>query len=120
MPPDLHVFIEVYDSSNHARVAGAKLSTKSVHLPFRFQLFKENLLIPLAAWKKMGEFDQQINVRVCKTSNILECSSDGVLYSGEAVSKVVKIGTTDTGVRSVRIFPFIKLKPHGNSMTQRS
>ena len=108
--------VQVYDSSvKEAPVllAGAKLPfAPTVTMPFRFQLFKENLLVTRKVWDETGDFDQRVVVTLCRGP--IEkggvCKGE-VLRRGEGVSKVVIIGTPATEVRGVRLFAFVKLKP---------
>ena len=108
--------VQVYDSSvKEAPVllAGAKLPFDSaVTMPFRFQLFKENLMVPRGKWDETGDFDQRVVVTLCRGP--IEkggvCNGE-ILRKGEGTSRVVTIGTPATEVRGVRLFAFVKLKP---------
>ena len=113
LPNDLQVLIQVYDGDKDKLLAGAKLSTNSVVFPTRFQLFKENLLIQSKLWESFGEFDQTIKVEVCEKILSTKCNGK-VYYTGESVSKSVEIGNADTGIRKIRIFPYITLKKNLN------
>ena len=108
--------VQVYDSSVKVApvlLAGAKLPfAPTITMPFRFQLFKENLLVPRKYWDETGDFDQRVVVTLCRGP--IEkggvCMGE-ILRRGEGVSKVVTIGTPATEVRGVRLFAFVKLKP---------
>ena len=108
--------VKVFDTSTNTPpelLAGAKLPfSKALNIPFHFQLFKENLIITQATWDKLGDFDQRVEVTLCRGA--VEkggiCKGETVA-TGEGVSKVVTIGTEKTEVRGVRLFAFVKLKP---------
>lgn len=105
--------VQVFDSSASPPLllAGAKLPfLASVRMPFRFQLFKENLMIPEKKWTEMGEFEQLVVVTLCHGS----IGKGGVctgqcLAKGAGISKVVSIGSAETEIRPVRLFALIKL-----------
>jgi hypothetical protein len=108
--------IQVYDLSvpeSPILLAGAKLKyDKSVSLPFRFQLFKENLLVSEKKWNEKGEFDQRVIVSLCEgpieKGGIIK---GRILGKGEGISRVVSIGQSTADERGVRLFAFVKIKP---------
>ena len=113
--PGDNFLVQVYDSSvaeSPVLLAGAKLPfNDAVRMPFRFQLFKDNLMIPQKKWDEIGDFDQRVVVTLCR-GPILKggiCNGD-IIAKGEGVSKVVSIGSTADEVRGVRLFAFVKLK----------
>lgn len=107
--------IQVFDKSktdSSELLAGARLPfSPSVNIPFRFQLFKENLMIPEQKWNEFGEFDQKVVVTLCRgpieKGGVLKGK---VIARGEGVSKVVRIGSESTEIRAIRLFSFVKLK----------
>lgn len=108
--------IQVFDLSvpeSPILLAGAKLKyDKSVNLPFRFQLFKENLLVSEKKWNEKGEFDQRVIVSLCEGP----IEKGGVIKGkivgkGEGISRVVSIGQSTADERGVRLFAFVKIKP---------
>lgn len=109
--------IKLLSSTDNAVLAGARLKINDISLPFRFQLFDENILVKRDVWNKFIESDpeQLFIVDVCNTVDIdtRECSTD-VLYEGKALSKSVIIGENDVQKRRVRIPPYILLKLVGN------
>ena len=113
--PGDNFLVQVYDSSiteSPVLLAGAKLPfNDAVRMPFRFQLFKDNLMIPQKKWDEIGDFDQRVVVTLCR-GPILKggiCSGN-IIAKGEGVSKVVSIGSAADEVRGVRLFAFVKLK----------
>lgn len=107
--------IQVFDQSKTDStdlLAGAKLPfSSSVSIPFRFQLFKANLMIPEKKWNEFGEFDQKVVVSLCRGPIEKGGIFKGkVIARGEGVSKVVRIGSESTEIRAVRLFSFVKLK----------
>lgn len=111
-----NILIQVYDLSvpeSPVLLAGAKLPYDiSMKLPFRFQLFKENLLVPEEKWNQKGDFDQRVIVSLCdgpiEKGGIIKGK---ILGKGEGVSRVVNIGQSTADERGVRLFAFVKLKP---------
>eukprot|EP01041_Mallomonas_annulata_P006553 gene6553-13255_t len=108
IPLDSKLLIQIYESLNDTVIAGAKITLADVSFPFRFQLFEENLLISKDKWKSLGDFEQYIRVSICKEISKSECNS-AILYSGEGISNSVAVGTPETEIRQIRIFPFINL-----------
>ena len=107
--------IKVFDraaTDSAVLLAGAKFPFKEgVKSPFRFQLFKENLLIPAEKWNVLGDFDQNVVVSLCRGPIKKGGICDGqIIADGVGVSKVVSIGNESTEVRGIRLFCFIRLK----------
>jgi hypothetical protein len=107
--------IQVFDKSktdSSDLLAGAKLPfSSSVSIPFRFQLFRENLMIPEQKWNDFGEFDQKVVVSLCRGPIEKGGVCRGkVVAKGEGISKVVRIGSESTEIRAIRLFSFVKLK----------
>lgn len=111
--------IQVYDSSSpieslHPQLlAGAKLPIDDkITFPFRFQLFKENLMISEDKWNNMGDFEQIVVVSICQGPVEKGGMCKGkIIGKGEGISKVVSIGSESTEVRGVRLFSIVKIKP---------
>lgn len=110
---------QVYDHSvkdSPVLLAGARLPVRAESMvpPFRFQLFKENLLIPEQKWDEMGTFDQKVVVTLCQGP--IEkggiCKGD-TLGKGEGISKVVNLGSPGTEVRNIRLFCTVRLQSMG-------
>ena len=93
-------------------LAGAKLPfNEGMKSPFRFQLFNENLLIPVEKWNNLGDFDQHVVVSLCRGSIEKGGICKGqIIADGVGVSKVVSIGNESTEVRGIRLFCFLRLK----------
>lgn len=93
-------------------LAGAKLPfNEGMKSPFRFQLFKENLMIPAEKWNSLGDFDQHVVVSLCRGPIEKGGICKGqILADGVGVSKVVSIGNESTEVRGIRLFCFVRLK----------
>jgi hypothetical protein len=93
-------------------LAGAKLPfNEGMKSPFRFQLFKENLLIPTEKWNSLGDFDQHVVVSLCRGPIEKGGICKGqIIADGVGVSKVVSIGSESTEVRGIRLFSFVRLK----------
>ena len=93
-------------------LAGAKLPfNEGMKSPFRFQLFKENLLIPAEKWNILGDFDQHVVVSLCRGPIEKGGICKGqMIADGVGVSKVVSIGNESTEVRGIRLFCFVRLK----------
>lgn len=107
--------VQVFNKSETDSVdllAGAKLPfSSSVTIPFRFQLFRENLMITEQRWNEFGDFDQRVVVSLCRGPIEKGGICKGkVVARGEGVSKVVRIGGESTEVRAIRLFSFVKLK----------
>lgn len=107
--------VKVFDKSTDTLpelLAGAKLPfSKALNIPFHFQLFKENLMTSQTTWDKLGDFDQRVEVTLCRGAVAKGGFCEGETVAiGEGVSKVVTIGSEKTEVRGVRLFAFVKLK----------
>lgn len=107
--------VKVFDRSTTTPpelLAGAKLPfSKAINIPFHFQLFKENLMISEATWDKLGDFDQSVEVTLCRgTVEKGGICKGEIVARGEGLSKVVTIGSEKTEVRGIRLFAFVKLK----------
>lgn len=107
--------VKVFDTAatdSAILLAGAKLPfNEGMKSPFRFQLFKENLLIRTEKWYSLGDFDQHVVVSLCRGPIEKGGICKGqIIADGVGVSKVVSIGSESTEVRGIRLFSFVRMK----------
>ena len=102
---DFSILIKAYKLNDKDKIlSGAKILLDELTLPSRLQLYEENLLVSKSTWESLQDFDEFVNINICKTIEKDICTSP-ILYNGDGITKNVVIENN----RKFKIFPFIKL-----------